>query len=115
MFKKPPPPPTDLSARIRGAVSRPAQAGPPAPPPPSRRKERAERDKVFRQATLVLSDGHRFAVVVKDVSETGARVEFFQHVTLPDEVQFLEATLRLRKRARVVWQRDGVAGLAFLD
>jgi hypothetical protein len=49
------------------------------------------------------------------VSETGARVEFFQHVTLPDEVQFLEATLRLRKRARVVWQRDGVAGLAFLD
>ena len=115
MFKKPPPPPVDLNARIRGAISRPTQSGPPAPPPPSRRKERAERDKVFRQATLVLSDGHRFAVVVKDVSATGARVEFFQHVTLPPEVQFLEATLRLRKRARVVWQQDGVAGLAFLD
>jgi hypothetical protein len=114
LFKKPPPPPIDLNARIRGAVSRPAPSATPAPPP-SRRKERAERDKVFRQATLVFSDGHRFTVVVKDVSATGARVEFFQHVTLPPEVQFLEATMRLRKRARVVWQQDGRAGLEFLD
>jgi hypothetical protein len=42
-------------------------------------------------------------------------VEFFQHVTLPPEVQLLEATMRLRKRARVVWQEDGRAGLEFLD
>lgn len=63
----------------------------------------------------MLGDGERMAVVVKDVSATGARVEFFVRRTLPDEVLFMEATLKLRKRARVVWQRDGAVGLEFLD
>jgi hypothetical protein len=81
----------------------------------SKRQARAERERVFRQATLVFPDGHRMAVVVKDVSTTGARIEFFQHIRLPEEVMFLEATLKLRKRARVVWQEDGTVGLAFLD
>lgn len=116
MFKKPPPPPS-LSARIQSAVSRPTPSAPPppAPPPLSKRQQRAERERVFRQATLVFPDGHRMAVVVKDVSTTGARIEFFQHIRLPEEVMFLEATLKLRKRARVVWQEDGTVGLAFLD
>lgn len=114
MFKKPPPPP-NLSDRIRSAVARPATPPAPLPPPPSKRQQRAERERIYRQATLVFGDGHRMAVVVKDVSATGARVEFFQHIRLPEEVLFVEATMRLRKRARVVWQEDGTVGLAFLD
>jgi hypothetical protein len=69
---------------------------------------------MFRNGALAYGSGHRMAVVIKDLSDTGARVEFFQKVTLPIMVTLTEPTLRLRRLAHVVWQIDGVAGLAFI-
>ncbi|MDZ4690321.1 hypothetical protein [Terricaulis sp.] len=42
-----------------------------------------------------------------------ARVEYFVRRELPDFVTLVEPTLRVKSR-RVVWQRDGVAGLEFV-
>lgn len=114
VFKKPPPPP-NLNARIRGAVSGSTPSRPAPPPSKPAGAPRSERAPVFRQATVLFADGFRLGVVAKNISETGARVDFFQRLTLPDEVVLLESTLKLHKRARVVWQRDGAAGLKFLD
>lgn len=101
-----------LSERMRKAIERET-----APPPVShawtRQIERAVREAVFRQGALILTDGEKFPVALKNISATGARVEFFTHRELPEFVILIEPTLRIKCRARTVWQRDGVAGLAF--
>jgi hypothetical protein len=69
---------------------------------------------VFRQGALILADGEKHPVAVKDISATGARIEYFVRRELPAFVTLVEPTLRIKSRARVVWQREGVAGLAFV-
>ena len=79
-----------------------------------RKQDRAPRQAVFRTATMVTSGGARQNVALKDVSATGARIEFHTRGTLPELVVLIEPMMKLHKRARVVWQEEGRAGLAFL-
>ncbi len=72
------------------------------------------RQALFRQGMLILGNGERLTVAVKNVSATGARVEFFTRRDLPEFLTLVEPTLRIRSQARVVWQRDGAAGLEFI-
>lgn len=81
----------------------------------SRPKQRPSRALVFRNATITLDSGERMGVALKDVSDSGARIEFFLHLELPDVFTLSEPMMKLRRRARVVWARDGVAGIAFVD
>ncbi len=116
MFGKAKPSPGNdlLTERIRRAVDRPT-AAPPSAYSFARQIERALRQAVFRQGALILADGEKLSVALKDISVTGARVEFFTRRELPEFVVLVEPTLRIKSRARVVWQRDGVAGLAFAE
>jgi len=100
-----------MADRVRRALERPAAATPAAAP--HLPIPRADRRAVYRQGALVLDDGERLSVVVKNLSESGARVEYVIRLTLPAVVVLIEPTLRIRRAAKVVWQRDGVAGLAF--
>lgn len=101
-----------LANRVRNiAAQAPAATVEKSPP---RSKERAPRQAVFRNATITFDSGERMAVAVKDVSATGARVEFFRHVALPETFLLSEPMMKLRRRVRVVWQRDGVAGVEFV-
>ena len=102
-----------LSERMRKAVDRDT-APPPASLPLSRQVERAVRQAVFRQGALILADGEKVPVALKNISANGARIEYFTRRDLPATVILVEPTLRIKSRARVVWQRDGVAGLAFV-
>lgn len=77
-------------------------------------EKRSERKPTFKAATLTLISGERIDVVVKNVSETGARIEFMRDLTLPDRVMLSEPTLRLRIWAYVAWQERGKAGLEFV-
>lgn len=76
--------------------------------------KRSERKSTFKAATLTLISGERIDVVVKNVSETGARIEFLRDIILPDRVLLSEPTLRLRIWAYVAWQERGKAGLEFV-
>lgn len=80
-----------------------------------RSKDRAPRQATFRDATIALDNGERMTVAVKDVSANGARVEFFRHVSLPQSFILSAPGMKLKRRARVVWQRDGAAGVEFVD
>jgi hypothetical protein len=111
MFGKSKPP--LLSERMRQAVAKKTEP-PPATYSWSRHIERAVRQAVFRQGALILANGEQHQVAVKDISATGARVEYFVRCELPDFVTLVEPTLRIKSRARVAWQRDGVAGLEFV-
>ncbi len=93
--------------------SRARRRPPPDSFPLTRQLERAIRQAVFRQGELILTDGEKIPVEVKNISATGANVEFFVRRELPERVILVELTLRIQTHARVAWQRDGVAGLAF--
>jgi hypothetical protein len=107
--KRPPSGKDALTQRVRQLGGRSAPAG----PPPA--EARAQRDAVFKNGSVILPDGARMVVVIKDLSDAGARVEFFARTTLPEEVLLVEPMLKLRRRARVAWQSDGAAGLQFID
>ncbi|MBI1359268.1 MAG: hypothetical protein GC155_03185 [Alphaproteobacteria bacterium] len=82
----------------------------------TRKKDaRSPRQLTFKQATITLTGGERMDVVVKNVSDTGLRIEFFKKVTLTEQVLVAEPTLRIRRWARVMWQTEGAAGLQFYD
>jgi hypothetical protein len=115
MFKKtannkPPDPLADRMRKISGA---------PAPEEVtyssfSQHAKRADRQPTFKQGTITTRGGERVPVVVKNVSSTGARIEFFRDVQLGDHVLLSEPTLQIRCWAEVVWQGRGAAGLQFV-
>ena len=76
---------------------------------------RPERKPVFRQGVAILPHGERLAVVLKSVSRTGLRVEFFQNRSLPETFTVAEASMPLNVRVQLVWQRGGVAGLKIIN
>ena len=119
MFKRngPPSPKDRLADRVRSLSDQSPTRLPveKPPPPPQKSKSRAERQPLYRQAAIVFDDGQRMTVALKNLSTTGARIEFFNKVDLPQELVLVEPTMRLRRRAHVAWQDDGVAGLIFID
>jgi hypothetical protein len=78
-----------------------------------RKLERALRQPVYRNGLVLLEWGEKLQVVIKNISATGARIDFFRNVSLPDQVILSESTLKLHTHSRVVWQTYGSAGLAF--
>ncbi|MEQ1708737.1 MAG: hypothetical protein ABL864_10460 [Terricaulis sp.] len=54
-------------------------------------------------------------MAVKDISATGARVEFFQRIVLPETFMLSEPTMKLKRRVRIIWQREGIVGVQFTD
>ncbi|MGQ0533059.1 MAG: PilZ domain-containing protein [Caulobacteraceae bacterium] len=108
MFGKSPPRRGVLADRVRQI----AEAKPSSAPVKGKRQPR---QPVFRNGVLIFDDGERLSVVIKDLSDGGVRVEFFVNRPLPATIMLSEPTLKLRRRARVVWQSDGAAGLAFSD
>jgi hypothetical protein len=102
--------PSALSDRLKAIKDR--------PPPDyeaARGSKRSERAATFKQATLTLEHGERLAVVIKNLSRTGARVEFFQNRDLEvgDYVRLSEQSTALKRGARVIWKRPGLVGLKF--
>jgi hypothetical protein len=97
-----------ISNRLKDRIGKIASA----PTMLTRMVSRTAREKTFRTGAIVLEDGERVPVIIKDISERGARIEFVQHIELPASVTLIEPTMK-RRQATVAWQRDGVAGLHF--
>ena len=119
MFKKTLDKPDPLAQRLRKIVDVPVQeATYPSVTPGDKRvtpaDNRSNRKLTFRTASLALITGEQIEVVVKNVSDTGARIDFIRDVRLPDRVLLTEPTLRLKTWAYVIWQTRGAAGLQFV-
>lgn len=109
-----------LADRIRLVGERKVAPAYEPPPPPEKAtwtkpKDRAEREPHFRNGVLLLPGGQRLSVIIKNLSDTGARIDFFVKTELPGEVVLNEPTLKLMTRARVVWANEGAAGLEFIE
>lgn len=110
MFRKnTPPKPDALGARLK-AISE-SKAPDAYEDGPSR--ERSRRNAVFKPATVQLGFGEQVPVVIKNISATGARVEFFANRPLRERLLLSESSLALSQWADVVWEEDGAVGLRF--
>jgi hypothetical protein len=77
--------------------------------------QRARRSPVYKQGVAVLSHGEKLPVVIKNLSATGCRIEYFQAAHLEGRILILEPSVPLRQWGDVVWQGDGASGIAFVE
>jgi hypothetical protein len=78
------------------------------------RTKRSDRKDSFKQGLLVLGNGERLDCVIKNVSETGARVDFFRGGSgIAGRVKLLDQSTGTQRWAQVVWKDQNSAGLKF--
>jgi hypothetical protein len=53
--------------------------------------------------------------LVRDISESGARLSVSPAVSLPQTVELCIPQRRIRREARVVWRSESEVGVAFAD
>ncbi len=73
-----------------------------------------QRRKEHRVATIVLGGGASLSCLVRDISDTGARLTLVEEAELPDMFQLRVPTLQIDRRVGLVWRRDYEVGVAFL-
>jgi hypothetical protein len=98
-----------ISAQLKHRISKIASASMALP----HLMTRKPRERTFRTGVLLGDNGERLHVVIKDVNDAGARVEFISRMELPRTLVLIEPTMKIHRRATVAWQRDGAAGLRF--
>jgi hypothetical protein len=108
-----------LNSRMRAVTghAKPAAIKPFGGKPPLSSKsgpERPPRQARFKRGEIMLETGLRLQVVVKNLSETGARIDFHEGGTdIFGRVQLIEPSVGLKRWARVVWKDQASAGLKF--
>jgi hypothetical protein len=75
----------------------------------------AKRVATYRHAEIVLGGGETIRVAVKNVSETGMRVDSYRILDLPEYVAVRRAGRRELLKARVIRQERHSAALQFID
>ena len=73
----------------------------------------AIRHRVFKQGTLAFSGGGGADCTVRNLSESGARVEIASPVGLPASFTLVIAADRFMRHCHAVWSADRRIGLAF--
>ena len=72
----------------------------------------APRIRVMKAAKINYG-GHKYPCVVRDISSTGAALEFPDLIRIPDEFTLIMPDERLKLLCRVVWRRDYRIGVRF--
>lgn len=78
-------------------------------------RKRAPRASVQKQGHLKFEDGTELAVVIKNLSVSGCRVEFSALAQVSGQVMLNESSVPLALRGTVIWQGRGACGLQFED
>jgi PilZ domain len=78
-------------------------------------KKRERRQALFKQAIVVLGDGEQAPVVIRNLSQTGCRIEFGRNINPVGRLRLIEQSLALDVWGNVVWRGGGACGLVFED
>jgi hypothetical protein len=71
------------------------------------------RRRTLKSGKVVLTDWTVFDCVIRDLSETGARLDFGGPVELPQEFRLLVVTSNLLIPTELAWVRGSSAGVRF--
>lgn len=105
-----------INARLAALAATPASKSAPSTSNRIEEVRAVSREKVFRFARLILPGAATVKCVVLDLSQGGARVQFDGFgAGLPEYVTLEFEASGVSRKARVAWERQHTAGLAFLD
>lgn len=107
-----------LNRRLRAITSgaaAPAAFGLKKAPPRKSDKRTGERKPAFRVGKIVYSGRNEVACVIKDYSQTGARIVLETGQALPPTVRLVVSQSGLRRDAKVIWQDGREVGIAFAE
>lgn len=76
--------------------------------------DREERKPVFRSGRVIVNANLQSQCVIRDISDHGARIVLDGAINLPEIVILKISQLGISKKARVAWQDELTAGLAFI-
>lgn len=83
-------------------------------PSPHSRQDRPQRNRVLNGGKLIVSDGKGLIdCVIRDMSETGARVRMSNPTVLPMKIEMLVVKNNMLYPAEIRWNRKSEAGLQF--
>jgi hypothetical protein len=75
----------------------------------------APRTRILKKGKLIHPNNISvFDCLIRDISETGARLSCEQTGLLPNELQLMFFAIREARYVRVVWRRPGELGVQFL-
>ena len=97
--------------RVKAVVAKPAPIGYGSVGSNGARSRRAT---VYKQGLAVLAHGEKLPVVIKNLSASGCRLEYFQKVRPEGRVLITEPSIPLRQHGDVVWHADGACGVQFV-
>jgi hypothetical protein len=74
----------------------------------------ARRQRVLKQGKILLANNLSVVdCVVRDMSETGARLLCGDQAAVPGEFRLVTPSDSLMREAKVIWRRDGQLGVRF--
>lgn len=76
-------------------------------------KRQSERKEAFKQGLFLSASGERVQIVLKNISDTGARVDFFSGTAIFGQGELIVPSLGIKRSVRVVWKDQNSAGLRF--
>ncbi len=76
-------------------------------------KRISPRRRMLKQGKVVMSDWTVIDCIIRDLSDTGARLEFAGPTELPQEFRLLVVSSNLLIPAALAWQRGLAAGVHF--
>jgi hypothetical protein len=76
-------------------------------------KRIAPRRRVLKQGTITFRGGGGFDCMVRNISISGARLDFANPVGLPRSFTLVIATEHLMRQCRAVWSSNQRVGVAF--
>ena len=83
---------------------------------PEVNKRVARRQRVLKQAKILLTNNMTVIdCVVRDLSETGARLLCADPGAIPNEFRLVFTAERLMRDAKVVWRRPEMVGVHFVS
>lgn len=79
-------------------------------------KRRAVRQRVLKAGKIAYANGSIVIdCTIRNLSETGARLQVPTSVAIPDRFEFVEAASGKRRPATVVWRKADLMGIRFDD
>jgi len=78
-------------------------------------KRTKDRTPTFRAGRIIFSGRNEIGCVIRDLSETGARVALEGDVGLPERVILVISQTAARRKSKIIWRIDRELGLSFAD
>jgi len=78
-------------------------------------QKRSQRLRTLKGDSILVANGGAIDCTVRNISETGARLEVENPVGIPDKFTLIAQHERIKRGCRIVWRKAKQIGVRFVD